>query len=210
MSPRSRLIFGPLAAITLAFGITLLPRLVPGYDPITQTVSEIGEIGSPAQIPFTIMLICVAGFILVFATALRNMAAWLNQSAIASYLTGVMAISAAGVGMFPYPHPLHNAFGLSELIGYQAPLALALTWRRDVRAEAVVRFSWIMGVIVWCALIANLATLDRGGALWHREAAVYGVVQRTLFAAWFVWVAGAGLMLRRFKSPPVSSSTSRA
>ena len=33
-----------------------------------------------------------------------------------------MALSAAGVGVFAYPHPLHNVFGISELVGYQAPL----------------------------------------------------------------------------------------
>ena len=201
MSPRSRLLFGPLAAVTLACGVVLLPRLVPGYDPITQTVSEIGEIGSPARMLFTVMLCFVAAFILAFASALRSISVWLNHSASASYLTGFMAMSAAGVGIFAYPHPLHNAFGLSELIGYQAPLALAWTWRRDTRMGSLVCFSWIMGVIVWCAILANLATLDRGGALWHQEAAIYGVVQRSLFAAWFIWLAGAGIILRRSELP---------
>lgn len=65
-------------------------------------MSEIGEMGSPARFPFTIMLCCVALCLLVFA---------------------------AGVGIFAFPHPLHNIFGESELIGYQAPVAFALTWR---------------------------------------------------------------------------------
>ncbi len=55
-----------------------------------------------------------------------------------------MALPAAGIGVFAYPHPLHNVFGLSELIGYQAPLILSLTWRRDPQATTLVAFSWIM------------------------------------------------------------------
>jgi hypothetical protein len=31
-------------------------------------------------------------------------------------LDACMAVSAAGVGVFAHPHPLHNVFGLSELI----------------------------------------------------------------------------------------------
>ena len=53
-----------------------------------------------------------------------------------------------GVGIFSFPHPLHNVFGLSELVGYQAPLVLALTWRRDPQAASVVRLSWIIAVAV--------------------------------------------------------------
>jgi hypothetical membrane protein len=209
MSPHSRLLFGPLAAVVLGVGIILLPRLLPAYDPITQTVSEIGEVGSPARIPFALMLCCVAGCVLMFASALRSVSTRLNRSAAAAYLTGAMAVSAAGVGAFAYPHPLHNVFGLSELIGYQAPLVLALTWRREKRAAEVVSFSWLMAALVWCAIIANLSTLDREGSLWHHEAAFYGVVQRSLFAAWFVWLAGAGLILRGVwnvgRSPSLSS-----
>ena len=33
-----------------------------------------------------------------------------------------------GNGIFAFPHPLHNTFGIYELIGYRAPLALALSW----------------------------------------------------------------------------------
>ncbi len=208
MSARSRLLFGPVAAVALALGIFLLPRLLPAYDPITQTVSEIGEIGSPARIPFAIMLCCVAGCVLVFASALRSVSTALKRSAAAAYLTGAMAISAAGVGVFAYPHPLHNLFGLSELVGYQAPLVLAVTWRRDKRAAKVVGFSWLMAALVWCAIIANLSTLDREGTLWHREAAFYGVVQRSLFAAWFAWLVGAGLILRGVRNVAGSTSLS--
>jgi len=40
-----------------------------------------------------------------------------------------MALPAAGIAAFAYAHPAHNIFGMSELVGYQAPLAFALAWR---------------------------------------------------------------------------------
>jgi hypothetical protein len=44
-----RLLFGPLAAAILCFGIIGLALLLPGYSHVRQTVSEIGEISSPAR-----------------------------------------------------------------------------------------------------------------------------------------------------------------
>ena len=129
-----RLLFGPVAGVILTFGIAGLALMIPGYSHVHQTVSEIGEIGSPARVPFAVMLCCVAACILVFAAAVRDRSVQAGHSRSAAYLTGFMALSAAGVGLFAYPNPLHNVFGISELIGYQAPLCLALTWRRDPRA----------------------------------------------------------------------------
>ncbi len=111
-----RLLFGPVAGVILTFGIAGLALMIPGYSHVHQTVSEIGEIGSPARVPFAIMLCCVAACILVFAAAVRDRSVQAGYSPWAAYLIGFMALSAAGVGLFAYPNPLHNVFGISELI----------------------------------------------------------------------------------------------
>ena len=41
-----------MAALILLLSIPALALLVPGYDPVLQTVSEIGEAGSPARALF--------------------------------------------------------------------------------------------------------------------------------------------------------------
>ena len=192
-----RLLFGPLAAALLGIGIVGLALTVPGYSQVRQTVSEIGEVGSPARVPFAVMLCSVAACILVFAAGIRELSVGSGRSPLAAYVTGFMAVSAAGVGVFAYPHPLHNVFGLSELVGYQAPLILSLTWRRDPRAETAVTFSWIMTGLVWVAIALNLSSLDRHGAAWAYMKPAYGLVQRGLFAAWFAWCAGVGVLLFR-------------
>jgi hypothetical membrane protein len=129
MTQNYRLLFGPLAGIILGFGIADLALLVPDYSQVHQTVSEIGEIGSPARVPFSVMLGCVAACILIFASAIRDVSVADHHSRLAAYLIVFMALPAAGIGVFAYPHPAHNFFGMSQLIGYQAPLASALAWK---------------------------------------------------------------------------------
>jgi hypothetical membrane protein len=195
MNCNYRLLFGPVAAAILCFGIIGLALLLPDYSHVHQTVSEIGEIGSPSRVTFAVMLCCVAMCILVFASAVRDFSVTTGHSQLAAYLTGFMALPAAGVGVFAYPHPLHNIFGISELIGYQAPLVFALTWRRDPRAKTLVALSWIFSVLIWVAILLNLSSLDRQGLIWAYVKPVYGLTQRSLFAGWFGWCAVIGILL---------------
>lgn len=194
------LLAGLLAAIIFSLGVVVLPLGIPGYSQVHQTVSEIGMVGSPMQIPFTFLLCVTALCLLAFGWALGSASIDAGHSALAGYLTACMAISAAGVGVFSFPSPFHNYFGMSELIGYQAPLALAISWRADKRATAVVRVSWLMSVLMWVTIILNLSVLDRGGALWAHERPFYGLVQRSLFAVFFLWAALVGVMLFRERS----------
>jgi hypothetical protein len=62
-----------------------------------------------------------------------------------------------------------------------------------------------MYVAVLLAIAANLTTLNRHGDLWAHIHPFYGVVQRFLFAAWFLWCAGYGVLLLRAR-PAVSSN----
>jgi len=192
------LLFGPLAAAIFGFGIVALAGLIPGYSQVQQTVSEIGEIGSPERVPFAIMLGCVAACIVVFAAGFLELSAVAGHSRWAAYLTGFMALPAAALGIFAYPHPLHNIFGLSELIGYQAPLVMAFTWRRDPQAKTLVTFSWIMSVLIWSAILVNLGSLDSGGMIWAYIKPVHGLAQRLLFFGWFGWCAVVGILLFQY------------
>ena len=193
-----RLLLGPLAAIILTLGIAGLALFIPDYSHVRQTVSEIGEVGSPARVPFAVMLGCVAVCLLLFASAVSDLSARTGHSKWAAWLIGFMAIPAAGIGVFAYPHPLHNVFGLSELIGYQAPAVMALTWRGDRRASALVTISWVLFVVIWVAIVLNLSPMV--SAVWVYLKPFHGVVQRLLFAAWFGWCAVAGLLLFRQSS----------
>ncbi len=193
----SRLLFGPLAGALFAAGVASLALQIPGYDHVRQTVSEIGELGSPARMPFALLLWAVALCILVFAAALRDLSRAAGRPPLAAYLTACMAVSAAGVGLFAHPHPLHNVFAMSELVGYQAPLAFALAWRREPRAGTLVLLSGVLYVLIMVAIPLNLTALDRHGFAWSVVGPAYGLAQRALFAAWFGWCALAGIFLAR-------------
>jgi hypothetical membrane protein len=197
-----RLLFGPLAGVVLGFGVAGLALLIPDYSQVRQTVSEIGEIGSPARVPFAIMLGCVAACILVFASAVRDVSVAADHSRFTAYLIGFMALPAAGIGVFAYPHPAHNFFGMSELIGYQAPLVLALTWRRDPHAKTVVTLSWIFFALIWGAIALNLSAFV--APVWAYVKPVHGLAQRALFVAWFGWCAALGILLfgQNWRIPP--------
>ena len=203
MTRNYRLLFGPLAGVILGFGVAGLALLISDYSHVRQTVSEIGEIGSPARVPFAIMLGCVAACILVFASAVRDVSVAADHSRFTAYLIGFMALPAAGIGVFAYPHPAHNFFGMSELIGYQAPLVFALTWRRDPHAKTLVTLSWIFFALIWGAIALNLSALV--APVWAYVKPVHGLAQRALFAAWFGWCAVLGILLFRRNGgiPPI-------
>jgi hypothetical membrane protein len=186
-----------MAGIVLVFGVASLAMLIPGYSHVHQTVSEIGEIGSPARVPFAVMLGGVALCILIFASAVRDVSVAAHHSRLAAYLIAFMALPAAGIGVFAYPHPAHDIFGMSELIGYQAPLAFALAWRHDARAKTLVVFSWIFFVLIWGAIILNLSPF--AAPVWAYVRPVHGLAQRALFAAWFGWCAVLGILLFKRK-----------
>lgn len=195
-----RLLFGPLAGIILALGIAGLALVVPGYSHVRQTVSEIGEVGSPARVPFAVMLCCVAACIMVFAVAVRAQSVQAGISPWAAYFLGFMALSCTGVGLFAYPHPLHNVFGISELVGYQAPFCFALTWRRDRPTKPLVSVSWIFYAFICAAIALNLSSLFGHGPIWSYMKPIYGLAQRTLFVTWFGWCAAVGWLLFRLQS----------
>lgn len=196
MQLRTRLLFGPLALALLAAGIALLSTYTPGYSSVRQTVSEIGQLGAPAQVAFALLLLSVAACTLVFAHAMKRAARQWGQSQAPAHLVTAMAASIIGVALFAHPHPLHNVFGLTELVGYQAPLVFAVLWRRDPRARRMVALSWALYLVIVLAIVANLSALLGMDAVWALTEERIGVAQRLLFGAWFGWCAVIGWSLR--------------
>lgn len=193
--------FGPIAALLLFFGISLIGLMIPGYSHVRQTVSELGEIGSPGRIAFSLLLSLVAVCLVIFSFAAVRTLRVSGYSTLPAYFVGAMAISVTGVGIFAFPLPLHNVFGMSELVGYQAPLVAALAYRKAANLRSLSNFSMAMYVLVVLTLAANLTTLNRHGDLWAQIQPIYGVVQRSLFATWFFWCAGYAVLLLRVRRP---------
>jgi hypothetical protein len=204
-----RLWFGPLAVLLFVAGTLAIGIITPDYSHVRQTVSELGEAGSPGQVAFSVLLCLVAVCLLVYASAIAGSLHELGHSALTAYFVSAMAISCAGVGLFSFPHPLHNVFGLSETVGLQAPLVAALACRKDARAKQVTVFSSIMYAVVLIAIAINLVPLVRPADLWAHLKPFFGIVQRSLFASWFIWCAGYALFLMRLGRAVHGNSMSR-
>lgn len=192
-----RLLFGPLGAAIFCVGVLVLGAMVPGYSHVHQTVSEIGALDTPMRWPFALMLASVTLCMWVFAWGVWEASTAAGHNRFAACLIVCMGISGLGVAVFATPHPLHNDFGLSEIFGYQAPLALALAWRKDPKARGLVAASWITFLLLWVSMGLNMSPMFPDSLLATAIKPVYGLVQRSLFLVWFAWCAVAGLLLWR-------------
>lgn len=181
--------FGPIVLLLFCVGTLLLAFFVPDYSHIRQTVSEIGEAGSPARIPFTLLLCTIGICMILFALGVRKVSIQTGLSQSVSFLIVCMGISATGVGIFAHPHPLHNVFGMSEIIGYHAPLALAITWRRNPAVGNLVKWSWVFYVLILIAMLINMVPLF-SMQLWSYIKSAQGLAQRFLFLSFFGWWYG--------------------
>ena len=106
-----------------------------------------------------------------------------------------------GVFIFETPHPLHNVFGISGLLGFFAPLALAITWPGTPDLLALRRASAITAAILIPSIVLNLSPIfiQMSWIVDH-----YGLVQRTMLVFYF-WCAYVALALFQRARQPVHS-----
>jgi hypothetical protein len=190
-----RFLFGPLGAAIFCIGVPVLALMVPGYSHVHQTVSEIGTLGTPGRLPVALMLGSISVCMFIFASAIRGAASSAGRNTIAAYLIVCMGISGLGVAIFATPHPLHNVFGMSEIVGYQAPLAFALAWKSNPKMRGLVIFSFIFFLLLWVSMGLNMSPLYP--PLWAELKPINGLVQRSLFLVWFGWCAVVGIGMWR-------------
>jgi hypothetical membrane protein len=175
---------GILAGAIFFIAMFVLATMVDGYSHVTQTVSEIGRQGSPAETYLQIANSLVAICLLVFAWGLFVFAKINDLSKLPALFMASYAVAEIGVAAFPSPHPLHNVFGLSMIIGYATPLVLGLAWKNLVAANYLRRLSLLAFGLIAIAVFLNLSPLFARD-LYPLE--IYGIVQRMLFVAFFGW-----------------------
>jgi len=195
----TRLLCAPLACAIFVYGVLILPsQLVPGYSDIHDSVSDMGQVGSPTRLAFRVVLMVLAVCTVCFADALREIAVRTGTSSWTAILVGMMAIALGGAAVFAYPHRLHMFFALPELIAYQAPLVFALTWRHEPRAKRLVAQSWGLYLLLTAVTFVNLSGPLGMNGLWGLVKPRIGLAQRMLFIIWFGWCT---LLAKVFSSP---------
>ncbi|MFN2556082.1 MAG: DUF998 domain-containing protein [Nitriliruptorales bacterium] len=193
---------GPYAAIAaVAQFVTtwaVLGATRDGYEPMSQAISELAEMGSPTRVPMTASLILFGLLLAPFVTTLRRALPGGGAAAAAVLLNAVGSI---GVGAFsctpgcpgPEASPSDFAHVVAASISYLglilAPLVTAWCLRRVDDRPGLWRFSVMLGLLTLVGVTAWAGGLagEAGGVL-QRFATTTGDV-------WYV-IAAIALLQR--------------
>lgn len=188
----SALLAGPVAGLVFASGVAWLGSTRPGYSAVRQTVSELGPVGDRGRLALAAINVTIALCSLIFAYGLLSVAREFGTTTAPAYFVGSFALLAAALAAFPSPHPLHNIVGLLQTLPFVgAPLTVALGWRQQ---GPVIPLSWVALLLLVLAMILNIAPAF-SARITRAVAPAYGLIQRSIFVAWYGWCAALGLLL---------------
>lgn len=120
---------GWVAPLIYIFGSLGLGFTLADYNTISQTLSEIGEVGSPYYMFWMIFCVILDAFIILFGVGILLFARRASLSKIPAVMIICHGFAGIGSSVFASPHPFHNIFGASHLLWYCVPLIFALTWK---------------------------------------------------------------------------------
>lgn len=186
------LLGGPAAALAFGLGVTWLGAATPGYSAVRQTISELGPQGGKGRRALAGLNLLIALAAVMLACGLFFVARHVPWTTTPAYFVGLYAVLPAGLAAFPSGHRLHNVVGLLQTFPFVgAPLSVALGWRG---LGLLTPISWVALGLLIVAMAINLAPAF-SSRLNKALAPVYGLLQRSLFVAWYGWCAILGLWL---------------
>lgn len=174
---------GWIAGASFIIGSLLLGSLLPEYNPVSQTVSEIGESGSPLSMPWHLFSVSIGLLMIFFAGGIILFAKQNKLSILPGIFMLSYGLSQFGIGFYPSPHPLHNVFGLSMTLGYFSPLVFALSWKNKL-SQQFKNISIITFILIILGIFLNL-TPAFAPTLYPLE--YYGIVQRFLLFTFYIY-----------------------
>lgn len=191
---RSMLAAGFAGPLLFTLTWIIIGALRPGYDPIDQFVSELGETGSPYAPLMNIVGFMGGGaMMLLFAIALWRSLPRSALTTIASLLIAVFAVNVVAAGIWSCDvgcptsdgSPDQQLHDLVSVIAFPALIFGTLTWsafflqRPDWRGFGI--YSLVTGIAAVGLLIAMIASEAT------REAT--GLLQRLFLLVLFIWMA---------------------
>ena len=187
---------GAIAAATFIIGSLILGSLLPDYNPVSQTVSEIGQTGSPLYQTWQVFSIVVGALLIVFAMALITFARKNKNYILPGIFMLSYGLSQFGIGFYPAPHPLHNVFGLSMTLGYFSPLVFALAWKNKL-GKSFKSISILTFILIILSIFLNLSPAF-APTLYPME--YYGIVQRFLLFTFYGYCAFVSIRCIQFRN----------
>lgn len=185
---------GALGPLVLYGAIVAGGLMTPGYNHMTQQVSELGQAGAPAATLFNYGLMAAGGAMILgalgFFLGMRKLGGGLLMPLLAAVAIGLYGASFIIGGQYPMPDPMHNAYNL-VYAGVAAPLLafLALGDRSEVSGAKTLAVISFLAAAALMALMMNL-----GGFNLVKEAEA-GLWQRGLIAATTLWMLSAFLAI---------------
>ncbi len=183
--------FSGIVAFGLAvIGTTALGLLMPGYDPLRSTISELGERGSPLFLPAAFLFIAIGTSEILFAVALAARSA-LKKTAVAGSVFLIVngLFDYVGSGLFPidaggaFDSPSGQAHFIVSVIGMSVMVLPAFFYWRAFKAEGRIkeaRVTLIASIIIVVAAVAFNAAFFSGRMV--------GLAQRFLDFTYFGWI----------------------
>ena len=185
MDTKKPLSLGWITAIAFILGTFIWGSQLNDYNAISQTVSEIGEKGSPLYIQWQIFSIGIGCLLILFAIGIVSFAKKRNLSTVPGIFILFYGLSQFTIGIFPSPHPLHNVFGLSMTVGYFSPLIFAVLWKNQLGMTFTI-ISLIAFILIVLGIFLNL-TPAFAPSLYPLE--YYGIAQRFLLFTFYIYCA---------------------
>jgi uncharacterized membrane protein len=187
---RYLLLFGPLAGLLFFATVYVLALSVPNYSHFADTVSEIGQVGSPVEQSYRAVMLIADLCLIALGVGLYSYARSSNAPVLPAVLVAYFGIMQSGLHFFPSPHQLHNLFGLSLIIGYLAPLSLAIAWQKLAEQRSLVMVTWSVAILLFVSIFLNISPIFVRD-LYPLE--YYGLVQRSSLLLIFGWFAYVGI-----------------
>lgn len=131
---------------------TYLGFVTPDYSMVTQTVSEIGRVGSALELEYQLYMYVVCITLMLFCYALFKHANAHKISTLPAYLVLIFTLSEVAMFSYPTPHELHNVFGSLSMFGWFFPLVVAIAWRKSQH------WAWLKP-LCYALFIVNLASI---------------------------------------------------
>jgi hypothetical protein len=205
-------IVGPILFIVVTLGF---PLLRPGYDPIRQYMSELGEVDAPYAIGYNMPAFLLGLLLIAFDFGLHRGITEGKGSKLAPILMAVAGVGWVGASFFhcdpgcvneSVTGKMHGVAGIIAVPPLAiAPLALLPRLKKDNRWWSYQAFSRIMGALA-VTLFAVMFTGEVSPALEPYR----GLLQRLTSYTALLWMEVTAIRLLRwcepFKKPKVTDS----
>lgn len=185
MDTRKILSLGWISAVLFIAGSLVLGSFLADYSLFAQTVSEIGQEGSPLKLTWQLFSLLVGLLLILFSLGIISFARRNKWSVVPGLFVLFAGLSEFGIALFPSPHPLHNVFGLSMTLGYFSPLVFFLLWK-DKLGVSFKWYSLLAFILIILGIFLNLSPIF-APKLYPLE--YYGLVQRFLLFTFYLYLA---------------------